>query len=244
MKLRIVSNIILKIIRFRTILMIEETIKPDRGTDLRKNGYEELKLFIDPASLKNIFLVNGTSFFTQDLKKANLNVKSNDFYMVINKWDKDVKVKYSHNTNDHQIVYQPYKYELSRKENFDPVVFSKKYNVPSGYIDVLNKWYSIKFTYHDYNLIYIKPEIGISIQIHQFRDEHWKILEGNPIIISANTVHYFVEKGTKFLNSKKTYHSVLNPNRNPEQFVIIEEKWSGKFDEDDITRAFNPNNYY
>ena len=107
--------------------MIEETIKPDRGTDLRKNGNEELTLFIDPASLKNIFLVNGTSFFTQDLKKANLNVKSNDFYMVINKWDKDVKVKYSTNITNHKIIYQPYKYEFSKKEKFDVVGFCKKY---------------------------------------------------------------------------------------------------------------------
>jgi mannose-6-phosphate isomerase-like protein (cupin superfamily) len=124
------------------------------------------------------------------------------------------------------------------------VEFCKKYNVPGGYIDILNKWYSIKFTYPDYNLIYIKPETGISIQIHQFRDEHWKILEGNPIIINANLVHYFAEKGTEFLNAKMMYHSVLNPNKNPEQFVIIEEKWSGKFDEEDITRLFNPNNYH
>ncbi len=223
--------------------MIEETIKPNRGTNLRKNGKKELKLIIDPPSLNKIFLVNGTSFFTQDLKISNLIVKPNDYYMVINKWDKIVKVKYSKNIIDHHIIYQPYKYESSKKEKFNSVAFSKKYNVPSGYIDVLNKWYSIKFTYHDYNLIYIKPEVGISIQIHQFRDEHWNILEGNPIIISENKVHYFVEKGTTFLNVKKTYHSVLNPNKDHEQFVIIEEKWSGKFDEEDITRAFNPNNY-
>ena len=49
--------------------------------------------------------------------------------------------------------------------------------------------------------------------------------------------------GTEFLSPKMTYHSVLNPNKNPEQFVIIEEKWSGKFEEEDITRIFNPNNY-
>jgi len=35
-----------------------------------------------------------------------------------------------------------------------------------------------------------------------------------------------------------------NPNNNLEQFVLIEEKWSGKFDEEDIIRAFNPNNYH
>ncbi|NVM19745.1 MAG: hypothetical protein HWN80_18735 [Candidatus Lokiarchaeota archaeon] len=224
--------------------MREETLQPNKGTNLRKNGNEELKLSIDSKSLNKIFLVNGTSFFAGQLKEANLKIKPNDYYMIINKWDKDVKVNYSTNIASHKIIYQPYKFEFMKKEKFDPVEFSKKHNVPSGYIDVLNKWYSIKFTYSDYSLIFIKPEIGISIQIHQHRSEHWKILEGNPIIINANKVHYFVEKGTEFLNAKMTYHSVLNPNKNPEQFVIIEEKWSGKFDEEDITRVFNPNNYY
>ena len=41
--------------------MREETIQPNRGTNLRKNGNEELKLFIDSESLQKIFLVNGTS---------------------------------------------------------------------------------------------------------------------------------------------------------------------------------------
>lgn len=244
MRLKIVTNTTKLITVLGSIKMNEETIQPNRGTNLRKNGNKELKLVLDHESLKKIFLVNGISFFTQNLRKANLTVKPNDYYMVINKWDKDVKVKYSINIANHKIIYQPYKYDLSKKERFDPVAFSKNHDVPSGYIDILNKWYSIKFTYHDYSLIYIKPEIGISIQIHQFRDEHWKILEGNPIIISANRVHYFVERGVEFLNVKTTYHSVINPNKNPEQFVIIKEKWSGKFDEEDITRAFNPNNFY
>ena len=224
--------------------MIEETIKPDRGTNLRKNENKELRLSIDPKLLSRIFLVNGTSFFTGKLEVTNLTIKPNDYYMVINKWDKNVSVKYSTNIANHKIIYDPYKFESSKKEKFDPTGFCKKYNVPSGYIDILNKWYSIKFTYPDYNLIYIKPEIGISIQIHQFRDEHWKILEGNPIIINANQVHYFVKKGKEFLNAKMTYHSALNPNKNPEEFVKIEERWTGNFDEEDITRVFNPNNYY
>jgi mannose-6-phosphate isomerase-like protein (cupin superfamily) len=82
------------------------------------------------------------------------------------------------------------------------------------------------------------------MQFHQFREEHWKILKGNPIIINLNNVYYFVEEGTEFSSPKMTLHSILNPNKNPEEFVIIEERWSGKFDEEDITRVFNPNNYY
>lgn len=223
--------------------MIEETIKPGKGTNLRKNGNKELILSIDSKSLDKIFLVNGTSFFSGLLKESNLSVKSNDYYMIINKWDKNVNVKYSTSIKNHKIIYDPYKFKLSKKEYFDPAEFSEKYHVPGGYIDTLNKWYSIKFTYHDYNLIYVKPETGISIQIHHYRSEYWKVLKGKPIIINANKVHYFVEKGTEFVSPKMTYHSVLNPNKDPEEFVIIEERWSGEFDEEDITRIFNPNNY-
>jgi mannose-6-phosphate isomerase-like protein (cupin superfamily) len=223
--------------------MQEELIKSERGTNLRKNETKELKLSISSKFLNKIFLINGTSFLTGNLINANLTIKPDDYYMIINKSDEDVKVKYSRNIANHSIIYEPYKFESSKKEKFDPIEFSKKYDVPSGYIDTLNKWYSIKFTYPDHNLIFVKPEIGISIQFHQYRSEHWKILKGDPIIINVDKVYYFVEKGTEFLSPKLTYHSVINPNKNPKQFVVIEERWSGNFDEEDITRIFNPNNY-
>jgi len=224
--------------------MLEEIIQPEKGTNLRKNGQEELTILIDSNALKKIFLINGTTFFTQNLSMSNLVVKPNDNYMVINKGDEEINVKYSIDISSHIVIYEPYMYESFKKENLDPIRFSKKYNVPNGYINTLAKWYSIKFTYPDYNLIFIKPKIGISIQTHKFRSETWKVLKGKPIIINGNKVHYFVENGTEFLNAKMTYHSVINPNNNPEQFVIIEEKWSGEFDEEDIIRAFNPNNYH
>ena len=224
--------------------MSEEIIQPEKGTNLRKNGQEELTILIDSNALKKIFLINGTTFFTKELSASNLVVQPNDYYMVINKGDEEINVKYSIDISSHIIIYEPYVYESFKKECFDPIRFSKKYNVPDGYIDTLAKWYSIKFTYPDYNLIFIKPKIGISIQIHKFRSETWKVLKGKPIIINGNKVHYFVENGTEFLNAKMTYHSVINPNKIPEQFVLIEEKWSGEFDEEDIIRAFNPNNYH
>lgn len=224
--------------------MLEEIIQPEKGTNLRKNGQEELTILIDSNVLKKIFLINGTTFFTQNLSASNLVVKPNDYYMIINKGDEEINVKYSIDISDHLVIYEPYMYESFKKESLDPIRFSKRFNVPDGYINTLAKWYSIKFTYPDYNLIFIKPKIGISIQTHKFRSETWKVLKGKPIIINGNKVHYFVENGTEFLNAKMTYHSVINPNNNPEQFVLIEEKWSGEFDEEDIIRAFNPNNYH
>ena len=139
--------------------MLEEIIQPDKGTNLRKNGQKELTILIDTNALKKIYLINGTTFFAQNLSASNLVVKPNDYYMMINKKDEEINVKYSIDISSHTIIYEPYMYESSKKEVFDPIRFAKKFNVPEGYIDTLAKWYSIKFTYTDFNLIFIKPKI-------------------------------------------------------------------------------------
>jgi len=221
----------------------EEIIGPGRGTILRRNDQKELKIILDSNHLDNIFLINGNNFYSQNITIVNLIVKPNDCYMVINKCDEEIEVNYNNDVSNHRTIYDPYKFELSEKAKIDPILFKKKYNVPNGFLDVLNKWYSIKFTYSDYSLIYIKPGIGISIQTHKFRSEIWRILKGKPIIINANKVYYFVEAGTKFVNDKLMYHSILNPTNDPEQYVIVEERWSGNFNEEDIVRVYNPNNY-
>ncbi|MBY9019509.1 MAG: hypothetical protein KGD67_00530 [Candidatus Lokiarchaeota archaeon] len=223
--------------------MKKEIIKPGRGTNLRKNNQKELNINLDYNLLNNIFLINGNNFYSQNLKKANLTIKPNEYYMVINKSDEEIEVSYSNDFSDHKTIFNPYTFEYSKKAKVDPEQFVKKFDIPNGFIEVLNKWYSIKFTYPDYSLIYVKPGIGISIQTHKFRTEEWKILKGKPIIINANKIYYFVAAGKKFLNAKMMYHSILNPNIEPEQFVIVEERWSGNFNENDIVRIFNPNNY-
>ena len=224
--------------------MKEEIIDAGRGTILRENDQRELKIILDPNHFDNIFLINGNNFYSQNLKKTNLIVKPNDCYMLINKSDEKIEVNYSNDFSNHRTIYNPYKFELSEKARIDPGQFIKKFDVPNGFLEVLNKWYSIKFTYSDYSLIYIKPGIGISIQTHKFRTEVWRILKGKPIVINANRVYYFVKARTKFINDIRMYHSILNPNNDPEQFVVVEERWSGKFDEEDIVRVYNPNNYY
>jgi len=221
----------------------EEIIHPGRGTILRKNDQKELKIILDSNHLDNIFLINGINFYSQNLTIVNLIVKPNECYMLINKCDEEIEVNYNNDVSNHRTIYDPYKFELSEKAKIDPILFKKKYNVPNGFLDVLNKWYSIKFTYSDYSLIYIKPGIGISIQTHKFRSEIWRILKGKPIIINANKVYYFVKAETKFINDNLMYHSILNPNNDPEQYVIVEERWSGNFNEEDIVRVYNPNNY-
>lgn len=223
--------------------MIKEILTAKRGTKLRKNGSEVLKISIDQNEMMNILLINGNNFKAENNSQLDLVIKPNNYYMIINNGNNTIELSFNENISDHEIIYDPYKYTTTEKIDFKPDDFKQIYSVPEGYIDTLPKWYSFKFTYDEFNLIFVKPEMGISFQIHKKRSESWEILKGNPIIISGNQVHYYVEDHSKFENSVNSYHSVINPNRDKDKFVIIKERWSGSFDEDDIIRVFNPNNF-
>lgn len=221
--------------------MLEEKIPGKRGTCLRKNNTQELKIFIEKENLGDIFLINGSNFITNNISVSDLTVNPTNYYMIINNRKESLEVKYSVDISNHKIIYDPYKFENSEKRNFTSDEIKEIYSVPNDYIDILPKWYSFKFTYNNYNLIFIRPQLGISFQIHNHRNEFWEILGGKPIIVNGNKVHYFVENKTKFEIPINTFHSVINPNL--DKFVIIKEQWSGYFDEEDIRRVFNPNNY-
>ncbi len=224
--------------------MIKEIVSSERSTLLRKNDAEELSISMNINRSQKIFIINGNSLITEEFSNLDLLIKPENYYMVINKGNSSIEIQYDKDISRHEIIYDPYKFENLEKTNLTPELFIERYNAPKNYIDTLPKWYSFKFTYPDYNLIFIRPEFGISIQIHENRDEFWEILEGTPIIINGNKVHYFVKNGTKFINKINTYHSAINPNKEPDKFIIIKERWDGKFDENDITRIFNPNQYY
>jgi mannose-6-phosphate isomerase-like protein (cupin superfamily) len=223
--------------------MYSEKLGPNRGTLLRKNGAKSLFIDVNMKDLKDIFLINGNKFFTDDISSHDLIVPPNEYYMIINRADKEIHIKYNLDVSQHQVIYNPYKYENAQKTQIDPVEFRKSHEVPEGYIDILPKWYSIKFTYPEYNLIFIKPEMGISFQIHRERSEYWEIIKGKPIILTGHRVYYFVDSGTHIKNPVGSYHSIINPNTQKDKFVVLKERWSGHFDEEDIKRVFNPNNY-
>jgi len=222
--------------------MNKEKLAAKKGTCLRKNDFRNLIISIDKNRLNLILIINGAFFLTKNILNSDLIVKPNNFYMIINNGNKDLEIEYDQDITEHTVIYDPYKFENLKKKNFSQTFFIKNYNVPDGYIDVLPKWYSFKFTYPEYNLIFIRPDYGLSIQVHRLRKENWEILDGNPIIISGNQVHYFVENGSKFSNNLNTYHSIINTNSN--KFVMLKESWEGYFDEKDIVRIFNPNQYY
>jgi len=222
--------------------VFSQIIAAERSTLLKINGNKELKVSFSQDNLDGVLFINGTSFFTENLSKSNLIVAPNDYYMIINKKSTGIEISYSEDVSKHEIVYNPYKYENAEKIDYKLDDMKNVFNVPEDYIDTLPKWYSFKFTYHDYNLIFIRPELGISIQIHDLRNEYWEILEGAPIIINGNKVHYNVKNGSEFKIPINTFHSIINPNK--DKFVVLKERWNGTFDEEDIKRVYNPNKYY
>lgn len=224
--------------------MNKEVLASGRSTVFRQNNSSELVISADIKNFNNIYLINGPSFITNDITVRDLIISPQDHYLIINNGKDPLELKYNKDISLHQVIYDPYKFENSEKINFSPEFFIKRYKVASNYIDTLPKWYSFKFTYSHYNLIYVRPECGLSIQIHRIRHEFWEILSGRPIIINGNKVFYNVEAGTKFESQINTFHSVINPNRESDDFVIVKERWEGKFDENDIDRIFNPNYYY
>jgi len=223
--------------------MKTEKLPPNRGTFLRKNTSKMLSISISPEILADIFLINESNFLTTNITPQDLKVAPNTHYMLINNATQKITINYNKDISDHPVVYDPYKYEHHEKQKIDPEQFEKIHDVPEGYIDILPKWYSIKFTYPEYNLIYIKPEMGISFQIHEERSEYWKILGGKPIVVNGHSVYYYVKLSKEFENSVGTYHSIINPNQKEGDFIVLREQWSGNFDEQDIKRVFNPNHY-
>lgn len=223
--------------------MEKEIISTNKSTSLRKNNSRPLVMEISENKVLNIFLINGNNFITVGNTKTDLLVKPNSHYMIINNGKEELEILYSQDISNHEVIYDPYKYEFIKKVNFTQEFFINNYDIPKGFIDILPKWYSFKFTYREYNLIFVKAEFGLSIQTHKYRNEFWEIIDGNPIIINGNKINYYVKSGTIFHNPINTYHSVINPNKKGDKFVIIKERWNGKFDENDIRRIFNPNHY-
>ncbi|MHA1805528.1 MAG: hypothetical protein ACTSU4_13505 [Promethearchaeota archaeon] len=223
------------------MIIIQESLTPERGTCLRVNDSTPLRIELDPPIKENILIINGQEFFYGKLSEEKLKIAPNTPYMIINKSKMTITLRYNKEISTHSILYNPYKFENNNLKIIDSTEFQKTHEIPEGYVDILAKWYSIKFTYPQYNLIYIKPEMGISIQKHALRDEIWEALGGNPIILSGNKVYYFVKEGEKFTNKKGDFHAIFNPNT--DRYVILKEYWSGHFDEEDIERVFNPNKY-
>lgn len=228
-------------------------LKAGRGTPLWRNGSEEIRITLSPQSpekfdYSEILLIIDTLLSPAhhlgltSREGLNLVVGPDQPFMVMNCSKRDLTVSLSQDPTGFPIVYDPYKFEHESHADFNPDEFKKVHPVPDGYVDTLPKWYSVKYTYPTFNYIFVRPGLGISLQSHKLREEHWEILEGKPLIISDSKVNYDVLPGTHFSMPLGSMHAVINPSLT--DWVLLKESYLGEFDEKDIVRIFNPNHYY
>ena len=102
--------------------MINEILTAKRGTKLRKNGSEVLKITIDQNEIMNILLINGNKFKTEDISQSDLTIKPNNYYMIINNGKNTIELSFNENISDHEIIYDPYKFRYTEKIDFKPFV--------------------------------------------------------------------------------------------------------------------------
>ena len=81
--------------------------------------------------------------------------------------------------------------------------------------------------------ICVLPKQKLSIQSHNYRSEHWVVLEGRALVI-LNDKEYTVEAGGSIDIPVKAIHSLQNPYDN--ELKIIEVQMGSYISEDDIIR--------
>jgi mannose-6-phosphate isomerase-like protein (cupin superfamily) len=229
-------------------------LESNRGTKLYKTKRiaQKIEFLIDsnlPLNYPNILIILGNKIsslevFVSSNKSPTIKVNPDQEYMIINLSKYPINLIFHQDPEKDQILYDPYLLEHESHVDFDPEMFKKDhpdFPIPNGYVDTLSKWYSIKYTYPKENYIFIRPKLGISIQSHKLRSEIWEILIGTPTILSGDTLFYNAKKGDVFNHPLGGFHTIINPT---EEWALIKETYQGTFDEKDIVRVFNPNDYH
>ena len=80
-------------------------------------------------------------------------------------------------------------------------------------------------------ILHINKGEEFSLQYHTNREEFWKIIKGNPVVVVGDKTEY-PKEGDEFVISPHTNHRIFALNDD----VTVLEISKGQFDEDDIVR--------
>ncbi len=80
-------------------------------------------------------------------------------------------------------------------------------------------------------VITVKPNSNLSYQYHNYRDELWRVIEGEGIIV-LDDKEYLAKKDDDFFIPKKAKHRMKTKDK---ELRVLEISF-GKFDEEDIVR--------
>ena len=119
-------------------------------------------------------------------------------------------------------------YEKLKQKESDTTKLHKTVFRPWGYYTCMNsgKGYLTK-------TICVLPKQKLSIQSHNYRSEHWVVLEGKALVVKGEK-EYIVESGDSIDIPVQMKHSLQNPY--DEELKIIEVQKGDYISEDDIIR--------
>ncbi len=219
------------------------SLGPERGSPIWRAPAGGVTIEMTSGDLTHVAGILGDRFFPRWPFKIH-EIRAPLAFMVINLGNWPVKFQLSAPMSPEDILWDPYVFEHAPPPEINPDVFKQDdapIPVPEGYVDTLAKWYSVKYSYPTHNLIFVRPQMGLSFQMHAQRGEHWEVVTGSPIIVAGSHVAFNVKVGNQFDLPLGSIHSIINPSM--DKWAAIKETWSGYFDEQDITRIFNPNHY-
>lgn len=99
---------------------------------------------------------------------------------------------------------------------------------PWGYYEILAEGPTFKV-----KRLMVKPGARLSLQMHQYRAEHWVVVDGEAEVVNGDeTMHLVVNQSTYI--PEKTRHRLSNPGSEP--LFVIEVQSGSYLGEDDITR--------
>lgn len=168
----------------------------------------------DWKSLKN-YLVQGNINYTH----GNVNLISSENNLV---WSDSKKIQIENVSN--QIIIESNNCVFI--SNLDSKIKAEKR--PWGYYEVLNEGAGFKI-----KKIVVNPQQRLSLQLHQYRSEHWVVVSGVANIVCGNN-NLKLDIGQSAYIPKNTKHRLENNGDHP--LIVIETSCGDFIDESDIKR--------
>ena len=118
--------------------------------------------------------------------------------------------------------------ELLKSKNVEQAEIFPKDHRPWGWFErlIIADGYQVK-------RIYVKPGAALSLQSHQYRSEHWIVVEGTAKVTINNDSH-LIHAGQSTFVPQCAKHRMENPSTKP--MVLIEIQLGSYLGEDDIVR--------
>jgi mannose-1-phosphate guanylyltransferase/mannose-6-phosphate isomerase len=117
---------------------------------------------------------------------------------------------------------------LLKKNNRSEIEHHRRVYRPWGYYESLNSAKNFQVKH-----LVVKPGAKLSLQMHQYRSEHWVVIKGVAVVTCGESVFELTENQSTFIPAGNKHRL---ENKSDELLELIEVQTGSYFGEDDIVR--------